>query len=82
MSRQPIGQVTQQSRKDTNAMDAQITTNDIATYDETSTDDQAATATRTRHSLLCSAHEVCPQAQYCPNTGTNQCDDGTGCPAC
>lgn len=20
--------------------------------------------------------------RYCPNTGTNQCDDGTGCTAC
>lgn len=24
----------------------------------------------------------CPLARYCPNTGTDKCDDGTGCPSC
>jgi hypothetical protein len=36
----------------------------------------------TRHSLLRPRPADCPTALYCPNTGTDQCDSGTGCPAC
>ena len=64
---------------DTTNLTAQ-TTNDTAINDENSTDWRDDS--RTRHSLLCSRSEVCPLARYCPNTGTDECDSGEGCPAC
>jgi hypothetical protein len=55
-----------------------LTTDDLAP--DTSTEERLPG--KTRHSLLCSRTDICPLAWTCPNTGTDSCDSGEGCPAC